>query len=638
MTSIFTSANLAYLPQCLILRESVERHEPDAHFVLVLVDKMPSNPIIRERLELFDEILLVEDLLGDECESWMAQYEVVEACTSVKGRAVLRLLERGDNVVYLDPDTALFGPLDAFTSQLETSSVVLTPHQLAPAITGTPWIADEISSLAYGIYNFGMFGVSACPEGITFAKWWDERLSTLCVDDIPRGLFVDQRWGDFVPNFFPDATICRHPGINLASWNLHQRLMTLDVDGNYLVNGDPLVMYHFTKGTGIGLQASRAKMDDNPLAADLWRWYLERLEFFSSGYEAPLWAFAPMNRPRTSAPAGTESMFKEHSDGTDVFSAATPDDQLSALPVGLISSDRSTIVGKGGVLFIYQGSNGYHDQYINRRSDALGTAWAELTEERHRRIGAKAQVLSLFVPNKATCLADLYPLPLDSCPTPAWRDLRAALDSRDDVLFCDSLLEASLPANRRERNPWGYVDSHWSEFGCLETVNDVLRRMGYDEIALDVLKVEPLQGFGDLSGKFGTARVGNVVTRRLAVSTTQPTCVYLSESDSEIENSTGRRVTWQNPEAPVPLTLCIVGNLFEGVGNSTPHLMYWFARVFTEVTFLHSGSVPLDVVEAYSADVVLFQGLERFLGQVPSDSFTAAQVEAVYNSHRGTPA
>ncbi len=634
MTSIFTSANLAYLPQCLILRESVERHEPDAHFVLVLVDRMPADPIMRERLGLFDEIMLVEDLLGDECEDWLARYDVVEACTSVKGRAVLRLLERGDNVVYLDPDTALFGPLDAFTAQLESSSVVLTPHQLEPAVADSPWVADEVCSLAHGIYNFGMFGVRACPEGIAFAEWWDERLSTLCVDDIPRGLFVDQRWGDFVPNFFPDATICRHPGINLASWNLHQRLMTLDVNGNYLVNGDPLVMYHFTKGTGIGPQASRAKMDGNPLAADLWRWYLERLELLGRDHKAPLWAFAPMNRPRSAASAGDELMFPEHLDATDVFSAFTPDAQLSALPVGSISSDRSTIVGKGGVLFIYQGSNGYHDQYINRRSDALGTAWAELTKERHRWIGKSAQVLSLFIPNKATCLPDLYPLPLDACPTPAWRDLRAALDSRSDVLFCDSLLDASLPGNRWERNPWGLVDSHWSEFGCLETVNDVLRKMGYDEFALDVLKIKPLQDFGDLSGKFGTARAGNVVTRHLSVSTTQPTCVHLSESDSQIENSTGRRATWRNPEAPVPLTLCIVGNSFSGVGDSTANLVYWFARVFTEVTFLHSGAIPLDVVEAYSADVVLFQGLERFLAQVPSDAYTAAQVEAVYNSHR----
>ena len=637
MISIFTSANLAYLPQCLILRESVERYEPDAHFVLVLVDRMPTDPVMIERLGLFEEIILVEDLLGDECEDWMSRYDVVEACTSVKGRAVRRLLARGDNVVYLDPDTALFGPLDAFTAQLETSSVVLTPHQLEPAIIDSPWIADEISSLAYGIYNFGMFGVRACPEGIAFADWWDERLSTLCIDDIPRGLFVDQRWGDFVPNFFPAASICRHPGINVASWNLHQRLMTLDVNGDYRVNGEPLVMYHFTKGTGIGLQASRAKMDDNPLAADLWRWYLERLEWFGRGHRAPVWAFTPVNGPqRASVPDGGK-LSPLTPDDRRVFAAFAPDEQLSALPIGSVSPDRSTIVGKGGVLFLHQGSNRYHDQYVNRRSDALGIAWAELTEERHRRIGGSAQMLSLFVPNKATCLPDLYPLQLDSCPTPAWRDLRSALGSRDDVLFCDSLLDASLPGNRWERNPWGHVDSHWSEFGCLETVNEVLRRMGYDEFKLDALKVKPLQSFGDLSSKFGTAAAGNYVTRRLVNPTAQPTCVYLSESDIEMENSSGRRVTWRNPEAPVSLTLCVVGNSFAGMGNSTMDLVYWFARVFKEVTMLHSGSVPIDVVETYGADVVLFQSVERFFMQVPSDVYTAAQVEAVYNRHGGTP-
>lgn len=637
MISIFTSANLAYLPQCLILRESVERHEPDAHFVLVLVDLMPTDPDTIARLGLFDEVMLVEDLLGDECEEWLSRYDVVEACTSVKGRAVRRLLERGDKVVYLDPDTALFGPLDAFTAQLESSSVVLTPHQLEPAVTDTPWIDDEINSLAYGIYNFGMFGVRDCPEGIAFADWWDERLSTLCIDDIPRGLFVDQRWGDFVPNFFPAASICRHPGINLASWNLHQRLMTLDERGDYLVNGQPLVMYHFTKGTGIGPQASRAKMDDNPLVADLWRWYLERLEWFGRGHRAPVWAFAPVNRPRVASVPDGEETSPLIPDARQVFGAFAPDERLSALPVGSVSPDRSTIVGKGGVLFLHQGSNRYHDQYVNRRPDAPGIAWAELTQERHRRIGESAQVLSLFVPNKATCLPDLYPLQLDTCPTPAWRDLRAALGFRDDVLFCESLMEASLPGNRLERNPWSHVDSHWSEFGCLETVNDVLRRMGHDELEMDVQKVEPQLAFGDLSSKFDAAAAGNHATRRLRDRGANPRCVFMSESATAADNSTGRRVTWQNQEAPVDSRLCIVGNSFAGLGDSPTHLVFWLARAFREVTMLHSGSIPLDVVEAYGADVILFQGVERFLVQVSPDEFTAAQIEALFRNDQATP-
>ena len=291
---LFTSANLAYLPQASVLAESVKRHAPGARFTLVLVDARPepdSSHGRRLQSGLFDDIVTAEDLIGSNHESWMFGYDVVEACTAVKGRALLKLLGRGNPVLYLDPDTALFGPLTGVWGSLGHASVLLTPHQLDPVAPDSPAVEEEICTLAHGIYNFGMFGVSPTDEGFRFAEWWASRLEELCVDEIGRGLFVDQRWGDLVPAFFPNHSIFRHAGVNFASWNLHQRNLTIDSRGDYLVNGDPLVMFHFTKGLGIGFDVSKLKMVQNPLVADLWRWYLERIEFFSMELESTRWAY-----------------------------------------------------------------------------------------------------------------------------------------------------------------------------------------------------------------------------------------------------------------------------------------------------------------------------------------------------------
>jgi len=291
---IFTSANLAYLPQASVLAESVRRHAPDARLTLVLVDAFPesgSRNALRLQSGLFDDVVTAEELIGSDHESWMFGYDVVEACTAVKGRALVKFLERGNPVLYLDPDTALFGSFSAVEDALADASVLLTPHLLEPGTSSSQAIDDEISSLAHGVYNFGMFGVSPSTEGLHFAEWWASRLEELCVDDIGRGLFVDQRWGDLVPSFFPGCSIFRHAGVNFASWNMHQRVLSIDDRGDYLVNGDALVMFHFTKGLGIGFEISKMKMAKNPLVADLWRWYLERVEFFSTDLELTNWSY-----------------------------------------------------------------------------------------------------------------------------------------------------------------------------------------------------------------------------------------------------------------------------------------------------------------------------------------------------------
>lgn len=289
--TLFTSANLTYLPQALVLLESLRISNPAARLVLVLVDEEPEDDVTVERLETFDDVVVARDLFGEGFEQWIFGHDVVEACTAIKGCALRRLLGPGD-VVYLDPDLAVLGPLDDFFDLLAGSSVLLTPHLLGPVAADSVHVGDEITTLQHGLYNFGMFGVASTPEGREFADWWGDRLRTRCIDDVLNGLFTDQRWGDLVPSFFPSSSICRDPGVNVASWNLHQRPLTMSSTGEYRVDGHRLVSFHFTKALGIGFEVSRMKMVENPLVADLWRWYLERLEHHSAGLPQHRWAYA----------------------------------------------------------------------------------------------------------------------------------------------------------------------------------------------------------------------------------------------------------------------------------------------------------------------------------------------------------
>jgi hypothetical protein len=189
-----------------------------------------------------------------------------------------KLLDYGvRKVVYLDPDIAVLGSLSEIEALLEKYDVLLTPHQLEPDEEESIVSDNEICSLKHGIYNLGFLAVVGSAEGNRFAKWWRDRLLRFCFDDIPAGLFTDQRWCDLAPAFFPGVHILRDPGYNAASWNLSRRPISIEDSGEILSAGRPLRFFHFTKINSIG-EAMLERYSGGCIEVfELMQWYRSRL-------------------------------------------------------------------------------------------------------------------------------------------------------------------------------------------------------------------------------------------------------------------------------------------------------------------------------------------------------------------------
>ena len=229
--------------------------------------------------EPFDEIILITDLNlpVPNLDFWIYTHTVVELCTAVKGQALVRFLEEGSKkVIYLDPDTVVFNDLHELNLLLDEHDVILTPHQTLPEKTKEDVVANEICSLQHGTYNFGFYAVRNSENGLKFAKWWRDRLIDFCFDDIPNGIFTDQKWGDLVPALFDNVYILRDPGYNVSTWNLTNREVTRLEDGVYYVNGVPLKFYHFSGFDSGAQEAMLAKYaNGNTYLYDLRNWYIQ---------------------------------------------------------------------------------------------------------------------------------------------------------------------------------------------------------------------------------------------------------------------------------------------------------------------------------------------------------------------------
>ncbi len=82
--------------------------------------------------------------------------------------------------------------------------------------------------------NHEIFGVLALrddEEARHLLEWWSARCLTQCRVDIARHLFTDQRWMDLAPSFVSRCHILRHPGYNVAYWNLAHRRVQRDAEG-----------------------------------------------------------------------------------------------------------------------------------------------------------------------------------------------------------------------------------------------------------------------------------------------------------------------------------------------------------------------------------------------------------------------
>lgn len=273
----YTSVNINYLPKARILAKTVKQHCPEARFSLVFSDGIPDEIVVEE--EPFDEIVTVEDL-GipiDNLKRWIFEHTVVELCTAVKGQALVKFLEEGsEKVVYLDPDIAVFDNLECLSELLNQYSIVLTPHLTAPEITERGIIENELCTLQHGSFNFGFYAVKNDKDGNAFAHWWRDRLLKYCYDNIPMGIFTDQKWGDLVPCMFEHVYIWRDPGCNVATWNITNRNVTKK-DGNYYVNGSPLKFYHFS-GFDSGAQENMLNRygSGNDILYELRSWYIQQ--------------------------------------------------------------------------------------------------------------------------------------------------------------------------------------------------------------------------------------------------------------------------------------------------------------------------------------------------------------------------
>ncbi|MFH6781393.1 MULTISPECIES: hypothetical protein [Methylobacterium] len=290
------------------------------------------------------------------------------------------------------------------------------------------------------------------------------------------------------------------------------------------------------------------------------------------------------------------------------------------MPVGMVSSDGSAILGRDGFMFLIGGSNDVLAQYAPTRPGDLdvATQWIALVDNRLERAAqAGVRFHQVIVPEKISILPDLYPTPISS-PTRLLDHIEAEMrDRHGSAIYTSvrgifwSLADRTIACRR--------ADSHLSPYGTYLVFKHLMNELF--DLRIPAYRFDKATAtIGDLSyrmiGLFVPEIFYEVDTADLPhfCDGVEKSDEYIPEDGSHM----GRRQIWKNPKAPIDEKVVVFGNsFFSFAENGQGTLSWWFARWFREFHFVWTNEIDWDYVVNEKPGVVFWQGIERFLGVIP---------------------
>jgi hypothetical protein len=157
-------------------------------------------------------------------------------CTPWVLSLVMSRAQEATWVTYLDADLWFFRPVAPIYDELAGSNCGIIAHDYLPRYRRLE---------QYGRYNVGWVSFRRGAEGEALLTWWADRCLEWCQDTPQDGRFADQGYLDHFASVAPGVVDIQHPGANLAPWNLGGRDVSTGPAGEVLVNGRPLLFFHF---------------------------------------------------------------------------------------------------------------------------------------------------------------------------------------------------------------------------------------------------------------------------------------------------------------------------------------------------------------------------------------------------------
>ena len=248
MNTFCTIITADHLPFAKVLQESLQKNVPGTLLQVLVIDNnnLPSS----QNLVIHTIETVLTSPVARGIYNKYAHTNPDHFRWALKPVFISYLLQNGfDKVIFADPDIYFVNNFSFLFDELDTNNILLTPHwaNLNPLKNES----SLIDVMRGGLYNAGFIGANK--KGMEAINWWAESCHYKTEKNQELGLFDDQKYLDILPVQFPDVKIIKHPGCDLASWNVATSKREI-LNGKLVINRqyEP-VFIHFAKETIVNI-------------------------------------------------------------------------------------------------------------------------------------------------------------------------------------------------------------------------------------------------------------------------------------------------------------------------------------------------------------------------------------------------
>lgn len=238
-----TYFDINYIHRGLALYRSLERYcdeftlwvlcfDDRTHEVLTDLNLSKARLIRRREFETGDQALAA-------ARGNRTKVEYYWTCTPSLPLYVFRQEPGIESLCYLDADIYFFSDPKAVFDALGQGNIFITPHDYDEKIYGKDNSA--------GRFNVGVLAFRHSQESLDCLRWWRQRCIEWCYFRVEEGKLGDQVYLDEWPERFSGVVAGPNARINAAPWNISKRAVRKDGRDRIIVDGEPLVCYHFHK-------------------------------------------------------------------------------------------------------------------------------------------------------------------------------------------------------------------------------------------------------------------------------------------------------------------------------------------------------------------------------------------------------